>query len=97
MAAKGARRAEADFRGWEPSMSDKIHGPSIVCLVQWLLIKNGFTEDQVDAIIDKLRSELSGFTAKKEDSDEVRLALSQRLARYITRLELGDGVSQNIF
>jgi tetratricopeptide (TPR) repeat protein len=68
---------------------------SMVRLIHWLLMKNGFPEDQADAIIDKLRSELRGFTA--EDNGEIRLALAQRLARYITRLELGDGVSPNEF
>jgi tetratricopeptide (TPR) repeat protein len=70
---------------------------SMVRLIQWLVIKNGFTQDQADAIIDNLRSELRGLTAEKEDNGEIRLALSQRLARYITRLQLGDGVSPHVF
>jgi hypothetical protein len=57
---------------------------SFVRLILWLLIKNGFTEDQADAIIDKLRSELTGFR-----DNEIRLALSQRLALYITRRNYG--------
>ena len=77
-------------------MSERIQGSSIVRLIQWLLIKNGFTEDQDNAIIDKLRSEVSGFKAK-EEGDEVRFALSQQLARYITRLELGDGAARSTF
>jgi hypothetical protein len=63
---------------------------SMVQLIRWLLIKNGFTEDHADAVIEKLRSEMTGVTAQKINNDEIRSALSQRLALYITRLQLSD-------
>ena len=40
----------------------ELHRLSMVRLIKWLLIKNGFTKDQADAIVDKLFSELGRVT-----------------------------------
>jgi hypothetical protein len=74
------------------SMSDKFRGSSIVRLIRLLLIKHGFAEHEADAVIDKLRSELTPITTK-ELSEEIYSTFSQRLAHYITILQLGDKVS----
>jgi len=58
---------------------------SIVCLIRWLLIKKGFTEDDANAVIEKLRSEIIEVTAEKINDEGTRSALSQRLALHITR------------
>jgi hypothetical protein len=69
----------------------------MVQLIRWLLTKHGFTEDHADAIIDKLRSEMTGVTGEKVNDDEARTALVQRLTLFITRLQLDDGTPHHIF
>jgi hypothetical protein len=47
-------------------MSDKFRGSSIVRLIRLLLIKHGFAEHEADAVIEKLRSELTPITARTD-------------------------------
>jgi tetratricopeptide (TPR) repeat protein len=70
---------------------------SMARLIRWLLIKNGFAEDQADAIIERLRSDIKEGTAQNRNDNEIRSAFSQKLARHITRFQLGDAASDHKF
>jgi tetratricopeptide (TPR) repeat protein len=70
---------------------------SLSSLIRWLLIKNGLTEDDANSVIEILRSERLDVGAEKVNDPEIRSSLSQRIARQITRLQLGEDASSQAF
>ena len=66
-------------------------------LIRWLLIKNGLTEDDANSVIEILRSERLEVRTEKVNDPEIRSSLSQRIARQITRLQLGEETPSHIF
>jgi uncharacterized protein YbcI len=77
-------------------MSDNSHGSDFVREIRRLLIKNGFNEDQVDLIMEKLRSEVTQ-TGEAQDPELMRVTLCQRLAHFITTMKLGHNAPPAIF
>jgi tetratricopeptide (TPR) repeat protein len=77
-------------------MSNNARGSDIVHEIRRLLITHGFNEHQVDLILDKLRIELLQ-TPKEDCTDVTRITTCQRLAHFITTIQLGEHASPVIF
>jgi hypothetical protein len=77
-------------------MSDNSRGSDFVREIRRLLIKNGFNEDQVDLIMEKLRSEITQ-TGEEQDPELMRVTVCQRLAYFITTMKLGNNAPPAIF
>jgi tetratricopeptide (TPR) repeat protein len=57
---------------------------SMVRLIHWLVIRNGFTEDQAEAIIEKLRAEIIGSAARREGNGKNRPGAAEILTQVFT-------------
>jgi hypothetical protein len=69
-------------------MSDEFLRSRRIRLLRWLLIKDGISEQAVDAVQEELRKE---FSAIPDKGAKHRLLISERVGRYLAEKQLGEG------
>jgi hypothetical protein len=67
-------------------MNNKFRRSAIVRQIRWLLIKNGLGEDEADAAIEKLHSDLTSNVINEND----RLTILREIANRASKLRPGD-------
>jgi hypothetical protein len=69
-------------------MGDKFLRSRRIRLLRWRLIKDGISEEAVDAVLEELRKEFSAIPDKGANH---RLLISERVGRYLAEKLLGEG------
>jgi hypothetical protein len=73
-------------------MNNKFRRSAIVRQIRWLLIKNGLGEDEADAAIEKLHSDLTSNVINEND----RLTILREIANRASKLRPGDVILSGV-